>query len=60
MNFYFKKGLIEFLFAEIQTEPNSVTLVSDGAKCVLINKLFFIRNTTRRTEIQLRKMVNIF
>ena len=48
---YFFKGLVEILFP---TETTKVSLVSDGAECIMINKKFFIEHLTEEARKQLK------
>lgn len=49
-------GLVHVVFGSIE-ESTSVTLVSEGAECILINKAFFVKNISDDLRKKLRETV---
>ncbi len=50
-------GLVHLVFGSIE-ESTSVTLVSEGAECILINKAFFLKNLNDEFRKKLRETVS--
>ena len=51
-------GLVHLVFGSIE-ESTSVTLVSEGAECILINKAFFLKHLNDEVRKKLRQNVSL-